>query len=137
MERGPVMTGVEAQDCILMEAQAIAWWRKLQYGKPSRAELEEFGAWMATPAHVVAYADCEWSATCLAALDEQGDPQCTAWQVSAMQRAREANTKVEQPANWSDPVLAHALKPHPYKDNRSRTNARSGMRGTVREGIGG
>src|SRR3546814_14670528 len=50
MERGPVMTGVEAQDCILMEAQAIAWWRKLQYGKPSRAELEEFGAWMATPA---------------------------------------------------------------------------------------
>src|SRR3546814_6689443 len=93
MERGPVMTGVEAQDCILMEAQAIAWWRKLQYGKPSRAELEEFGAWMATPAHVVAYADCEWSATCLAALDEQGDPQWSAGKESAMLRARERSER--------------------------------------------
>src|SRR3546814_10670149 len=73
LERRPAMTGVEAQDCILAEAQAMAWWRRLQYGMPNRAELEEFGVWMTTPAHAVAYADCEWSAACLTALDEQGD----------------------------------------------------------------
>src|SRR3546814_7478892 len=41
LERRPAMTGVEAQDCILAEAQAMAWWRRLQYGMPNRAELEE------------------------------------------------------------------------------------------------
>src|SRR3546814_20253466 len=69
---------------------------------------------MATPAHVVAYADCEWSATCLAALDEQGDPQWTAWKDSAMQRAREANPKVEPLANSSDLVLARPPNAHSY-----------------------
>src|SRR3546814_6945885 len=61
----------------------------------NRAELEEFGVCMTTPAHAVAYADCEWSAACLTALDEQGDPQWTAWKDNAMQRAREATPKVE------------------------------------------
>src|SRR3546814_610157 len=99
LERRPAMTGVEAQDCILAEAQAMAWWRRLQYGMPNRAELEEFGVWMTTPAHAVAYADCEWSAACLTALDEQGDPQWTAWKDNAMQRASEAPPKVDPRAD--------------------------------------
>src|SRR3546814_16481091 len=107
------MTGVEAQDCILAEAQAMAGWRRLQYGMPNRAELEEFGVWMTTPAHAVAYADCEWSAACLTALDEQGDPQWTAWKDNAMQRAREATPKVDPLANWSDIVFARS--PWPYR----------------------
>src|SRR3546814_5111767 len=108
LERRPAMTGVEAQDCILAEAQAMAWWRRLQYGMPNREELEEFGVWMLTPAHAVAYADCEWSAACLTALAEQGDPQWTAWKDNAMQRAREAAPEVEPLAKWSEVVLGRA-----------------------------
>src|SRR3546814_7608232 len=84
----------------------------------NRAELEEFGVWMTTPAHAVAYADCEWSAACLTALDEQGDPQWTAWKDNAMQRAREATPKVEPLANWSDLVFARAPRPYRYQGLR-------------------
>src|SRR3546814_9801720 len=112
------MTGVEAQGCILAEAQAMAGWRRLQDGKPNRAELEEFGVWMTTPAHAVAYADCEWSAACLTALDEQGDPQWTAWKDNAMQRAREATPTAEPLANWRDLVFARAPRPYRYQGLR-------------------
>src|SRR3546814_5587664 len=77
---------------------------------------------MTTPAHAVAYADCEWSAACLTALDEQGDPQWTAWKDNAMQRAREATPKVEPLANWSDLVFARAPRPYRYQRSEEHTS---------------
>src|SRR3546814_20538340 len=88
LERRPAMTGVEAQDCILAEAQAMAWWRRLQYGMPNRAELEEFGVWMTTPPHAVDYADCEWTPASLTPLEDPGEPHVTTRKKHAMKRAR-------------------------------------------------
>lgn len=112
------MTAMREQEQTEMEAQALAWWTRLRRSGMQPAELEAFGIWMAVPAHAQAYADCEWSAACIRALDRRRDPQLKAWKAQAMQRARDGAPKVEPLANWSDLVFAPTARAHRHPGSR-------------------
>ena len=99
-------TGTSERQRIQIDSQAREWQLKLQRGSLQQDEMEEFGHWMAIPSHAAAYADCEWSTACVAALDGQSDPQWTEWKDEAMQRANTGAPKVEPLANWSDLVFS-------------------------------
>lgn len=88
------------------ERQARTWQLKLEQGGLAHEELEAFGTWMATPEHAAAYADCEYSAAAVAALDLRADPQWEAWKHEAVRRARGGGPKVEPLADWSDLVFS-------------------------------
>lgn len=111
--------GTSERQRIQIDSQAREWQRKLQRGGLQQDEMEEFGRWMAVPAHAAAYADCEWSTACVEALDQRLDPQWSGWKDEAMQRARNGAPKVEPLANWSDLVFSPT--------SRSRNREGSGL----------
>ena len=99
-------TGIGERQRIQIDSQAREWQLKLQRGDMQADELEQFGQWMAIPAHSHAYADCEWSSACVRALDDRPDAQWASWKDDAMERATSGAPKVEPLANWSDLVFA-------------------------------
>jgi transmembrane sensor len=98
--------GTSERQRVQIDSQARTWQLKIQRGCLQQDEMEEFGHWMAIPAHAAAYADCEWSTACIEALDQQPDAQWTAWKDEAVQRAKTGGPKVEPLANWSDLVFS-------------------------------
>lgn len=99
-------TGTSERARVQIDAQARQWQLKIQRGNLQAEEMEEFGQWMAVPAHLQAYTDCEWSTACIRQLDQVGDVQWSAWKDEAMERATSGAPKVEPLANWSDLVFA-------------------------------
>jgi transmembrane sensor len=111
--------GTSERQRIQIDSQAREWQLKIQRGRLQQDEMDQFGHWMAIPAHAAAYADCEWSTACVEALDRQNDPQWSGWKDEAMQRARTGAPKVEPLANWSDLVFS--------PNSRSRNQDGSGF----------
>ena len=99
-------TSVSEQQRIQIDSQAREWFRNVRRGDMKPEELEEFGRWMAVPAHAEAFAVGEWSSACIKALDQRSDPQWSNWKKEAMQRAVVGTPKVEALANWSDLVFS-------------------------------
>lgn len=99
-------TGIGERQRIQIDSQAREWQLRLQRGDMQADELEQFGQWMAIPAHSHAYADCEWSTACVRALDGRPDAEWGMWKDEAIERATFGAPKVEPLANWSDLVFA-------------------------------
>jgi transmembrane sensor len=111
-------TSVSEQQRIQIDSEAREWLRNVQRGDLKPEELEEFGRWMAVPAHAEAFAVGEWSSACIKALDHRSAPQWNGWKEEAMHRAVVGTPKVEALANWSDLVFS------PTSPSRRRTGAR-------------
>lgn len=103
------MTAMDEQQ-MHADRQAWAWWNRVRRGGMPPAELEAFGERMAEPGHAEAYAACEWSGTCVQALDRNGDRQWRAWQEEALSRARAGAPKVEPLADWNSLVFRPAAR---------------------------
>ena len=99
-------TGANERQQIQIDSQAGEWQLRIRRGNMHAEELEQFGHWMAIPAHSRAYADREWSTACVRALDDQADAQWNAWKDEAIERATSGAPKVEPLANWSDLVFS-------------------------------